>query len=454
MSYKQILVELTVCLLLCLVTYLLTRFGRKIIRWLKELFKKKRGQRKLKPKSPVDCPLCCEGCTHLPDRPRLEIVPWKDKKSRRGRPKIINTNGFACLNPLCHYFAVADQEIHALVSNGCRGKQRIRYFKCQACGSCRTSRYATPLYWLKTPITTVTMVMTSLSEGVDLSAAERIFGHSHTTISHWLRKAGEHSHRLHERLFHQAIEVGHLQLDELVTKVKLGEERLWIWTAVTAGSKLIMALHIGRRSSEDAHRLLHQVWQRLKPECLPIFTSDGLNQYFYGITAHFGRWWKPPRARKCHWLPDPRLLYAQLRKRRRARKVSFLYSVIRLGERALLKAGLIALGFTGTVQTAFVERANLTLRELIAPLSRRTWSIAYDRHHLWLHLQWGLAYYHFCRPHLSLRKQIRGPSKYRHRTPAMAAKLARYRWSVQDLLQLPVPEEVWLEPFAATCRCR
>ena len=49
MSYKQILVELTVCLLLCLVTYLLTRFGRKIIRWLKELFKKKRGQRKLKP---------------------------------------------------------------------------------------------------------------------------------------------------------------------------------------------------------------------------------------------------------------------------------------------------------------------------------------------------------------------------------------------------------------------
>jgi IS1 family transposase len=236
--------------------------------------------------------------------------------------------------------------------------------------------------------------------------------------------------------------------------VKKDEERLWIWTAVTAQSKLIMALHIGRRSSEDAHRLLHQVWQRLKPDCLPIFTTDGLNQYFYGITAHFGSWWKPPRARKFHWKPDPRLLYAQLRKRRRGRKVSFLYSIVQLGERAALKAGLIALGFTGTVQTAFVERANLTLRELIAPLSRRTWSIAYDRHHLWLHLQWGLAYYHFCRPHMSLRRDIRGPSKYRHRTPAMAANLVRYRWTVQDLLQLPVPDGVHFSPHPATCRCR
>jgi transposase InsO family protein len=148
------------------------------------------------------------------------------------------------------------------------------------------------------------------------------------------------------------------------------------------------------------------------------------------------------------------LQYAQLRKRRRGWRVSFLYSIVRLGSRQLIQAGLKALSLSGIVQTAFVERANLTLRELIAPLSRRTWSIAYDKNHLQLHIQGGLAYYHFCRPHQSLTMTIPGPSKRRYRTPVMAAKLVRSRWSVQDLLQLPVPEGIWLDTFPATRGCR
>jgi IS1 family transposase len=298
------------------------------------------------------------------------------------------------------------------------------------------------------------MVMTALSEGVDISACVRIFENHHPIITRWLVRGGQHSQRLHERLFHQAVQVGHLQLDELVTKVKREAERIWLWTAVAAKSKLILAFHLGRRSTNDAQHLLHQVWQRLVPDSLPIFTSDGLNQYFYAVTAHFGDWHKPPRARKYHWLPDVRLLYAQLRKHRQGRQISFLYSIIRLGSRYLIRTGLQALAFTGKVQTAFVERANLTLRELIAPLSRRTWSIAYDTHHLRLHVHWGLAYYHFCRPHQSLTIPIRGPSKHRYRTPAMAANLMNHRWSVRDLLQFPVPEGVWFDPFPAMRGCR
>ena len=60
------------------------------------------------------------------------------------------------------------------------------------------------------------MVMTAMSEGVDISAAGRIFGHHHTTITRWIERCGLHSERLHERLFHRALTIGHLQLDELV----------------------------------------------------------------------------------------------------------------------------------------------------------------------------------------------------------------------------------------------
>jgi hypothetical protein len=54
------------------------------------------------------------------------------------------------------------------------------------------------------------------------------------------------------------------------------------------------------------------------------------------------------------------------------------------------------------VMTALGEgvdiRSNLTLREHVAPLSRRTWSLAHDQLHLWLHIQWGLTYYPDERP--------------------------------------------------------
>jgi hypothetical protein len=87
--------------------------------------------------------------------------------------------------------------------------------------------------------------------------------------------------------------------------------------------------------------------------------------------------------------------------------------VIRCGERAVYRAALQAPGFSGKIKTAFVERLNLTLRELIAPLSRRTWSIADDIPTLWRHVGMGRVYTHFCRPHESLtHRSRRGRFRY------------------------------------------
>ena len=84
-----------------------------------------------------------------------------------------------------------------------------------------------------------------------------------------------------------------------------------------------------------------------------------------------------------------------------------------LGTRDAFRTAMHRLGLTGTIQTAFVERLNLTLRESIATLSRRTWSIAHSLETLRWSIEWGRAYYHFVRPHHSLtvvmaEKLIRG----------------------------------------------
>src|SRR5260370_2225078 len=70
---------------------------------------------------------------------------------------------------------------------------------------------------------------------------------------------------------------------------------------------------------------------------------------------------------------------------------------MRLGTEDALKAALQGLGFSGRLNTAFIERVNLTVRHGLAALARRTWATAQQSPHLLAHLEWWRAYYHGCR---------------------------------------------------------
>jgi len=77
----------------------------------------------------------------------------------------------------------------------------IQTFRCQACRATFTSRRDTPLYRLKTSSQQVAVVLSALAEGLDPSAAERVFGYRQATIITWLTRAGKHAQTLHERFF-------------------------------------------------------------------------------------------------------------------------------------------------------------------------------------------------------------------------------------------------------------
>jgi hypothetical protein len=119
-----------------------------------EVSVRSRLPRVLKPRCPDDCPTCrlaspaLEGAGPVP----APVRPWCEVKSRRGVPKHIDTQGFACPNPQCPYLRVTDASIHALVGDGKHGRaERIQTFRCQACRITFTTRRDTPLYRLKTP---------------------------------------------------------------------------------------------------------------------------------------------------------------------------------------------------------------------------------------------------------------------------------------------------------------
>jgi hypothetical protein len=183
---------------------------------------------------------------------------------------------------------------------------------------------------------------------------------------------------------------------------------------------------------------------------LPLFTSDGLNAYFYALTAHFGDWTKGAKSRRKarQWQVAAGLLYGQVQKSYRRRHLVRVKHVIRLGTGPAFREALQGLGFSGRVNTAFIERVNLTIRHGIAALARRTWATALQTPHVQAHLHWWQAYYHFVRPHASLRVTVGQPleregklraQRYRQRTPAMAAGRTTRRWTTEEVLGCPLP---------------
>jgi hypothetical protein len=250
------------------------------------------AQRLLKPRTPLDCPACRLASTSsaFVEPAPAPVRPWSEVKSRRGAPKRIGTKGFACPNHLCPYFGITDAQIHALVGDGKHGQaERIQTFRGPACHTTFTARRCTPLYRLKTPSQQVAVVLSVLAEGLDASAAERVIGYRQTTITNWLSRAGEHAQSLHEHCFH-TLQIPHLQLDELRTRLRSATHVLWLWLAIDPLTKILPVLQLGPRTQHMAHELIHSLRESLAPGCLPLFTSDGLNLYFYALTAHFGQW--------------------------------------------------------------------------------------------------------------------------------------------------------------------
>jgi hypothetical protein len=133
-------------------------------------------QRRLKPRTPLDCPICRLSCTFSSVVGPAPVRPWRELKSRRGAPKRINTEGFACPHRACPSFGLTDAHIHALVGDGKHGHaEQIQTFRCQACHTTFSARRHTPLYRLKTPSHQIAVVLTARVSGLDLSAGSPCF---------------------------------------------------------------------------------------------------------------------------------------------------------------------------------------------------------------------------------------------------------------------------------------
>ena len=230
--------------------------------------------RLLKPRTPLDCPVCRLASPGV-EPASAPLRPWSEVKSRRGAPKRVNTEGFACPNPQCTYCGITDAHIHALVGDGKHGQSEpdvplsglLHHVQCPAQhplvpfeNSLSSDRHGADL---------------AMAEGLDVSAAERVFGYRQATITTWLSRAGEHAHTLHERFFCH-LRLPHLQLDELRTRLRCAKQVLWLWLAIDPLTKILPVLELGPRTQHMAHRLIHALRESLAlaaSRSLPVMDS-------------------------------------------------------------------------------------------------------------------------------------------------------------------------------------
>src|SRR5262249_22157067 len=180
----------------------------------------------------------------------------------------------------------------------------------------------------------------------------------------------------------------------------------------------------------------HQVVQVLAPDCAPLFLTDGFKEYTTALLTHYGQWVQPERRQakgpepKPRWMPLPQLLYAQVVKTMRRRRPVHVRRRAVSDTLEAVQQVLAACGWQ--INTAFVERLNLTIRQHVAAVGRRASTLCKGEDGLRQQLALSHAYYNFCLPHASLRVPLPQPlptngtgstTQWRPRTPAMAAGL-------------------------------
>ena len=177
--------------------------------------------------------------------------------------------------------------------------------------------------------------------------------------------------------------------------------RLW------AGSRL------GRRSYRNTTAVLNDVILRGRLVGVPLIATDGF-EHDVGVIMR---------------LVGPACVYGQVMKTRRNNRVIRVERRLKIGTTSRLHDALLESEDSETLNTSFIERLNLTIRQGSAYLRRRSTSHARCADPLCDHVELLRCYYNFVRPHRALR------FGRETRTPAMQAGLVSQPLTWSDIFK-------------------
>lgn len=245
------------------------------------------------------------------------------------------------------------------------------------------------------------------------------------TIETWQRCISQKAERFHNTLCLDAtLTVIALQMDELWSYLYNKNKQLWVFIGLETKTRFWFNFELGSRTINTATKLVRwidKVLPDFSQEKPLLVTTDKLAAYRHAL---------------ANILKDKVYAYLQIVKKRFKRKLKTV-------EKLFVK-GTAANFPEKTQNTSFVERFNLTLRQHVCYLQRKTLSYCKKKANfsnvLWL----NLYSYNYLTPHKSLRISMAPNNKQRfhkrwqQRTPAMAMGLSKQILSWRFLFLVPV----------------
>jgi transposase-like protein len=255
------------------------------------------------------------------------------------RPRTVDTSRHFCPHADCDYRGW--RGLGNLCANGHPSRSPWRQFQCTACQGYFPEHHGTIFHGKQVAVELIVRVLACLAEGVGIRATARVFEVDPNTVLGWLVEAAEQLQAFSRYLLCE-VHVNQLQLDELYAVLRavkndelsddeaikhLERSPYWVWTAMDPESTLLLVMDVGTRTLAMAQCVVHQVAQVLAPDCAPLFLTDGFREYLTALLTHYGQWIQPERRRakgarrKPRWVPLPQLLYAQVVKSYRRRRL-------------------------------------------------------------------------------------------------------------------------------------
>jgi hypothetical protein len=204
----------------------------------------------------------------------------------------------------------------------------------------------------------------------------------------------------------------------------------WRGTALEIDTRLRVARALTKTEEAAAHQMMTKLKARFCPNQPPAVATDGKGAYREALIATWGQVPAYSGKGRPPELPQPGAgwQYVQVVKQRDGHRVIGVSVRVVYGDPATT---LAAVGG----HTAYVERTNLTSRQMNARLVRKTLSFSKQVRALDDASAWEDAVYNLARPVRTLRQQAEtGLRRWQRRSPAMAAGLTDHIWTVQELL--------------------
>ena len=246
--------------------------------------------------------------------------------------------------------------------------------------------------------------------GVGISSIAEIKRMAWGTVARWLDLAARYTERFNLRMLKDFV-IHELQADEIRTFVGTKKQVTWVLTTLEVWSRLWISVVIGRRNFCNIKGVILDTLERGRVEHRFLFTTDGFEMYEWAAKRFL--------VGGC--------IYGQVIKKRRENRMVRVDRRLLLGTDTELKEALLHSEDSSTLNSSFIERHNLTLRQSCSYLGRRTPCHARRPEFLVGHMALLMAYYNFVRPHRALKfdKTLR--------TPAMQAGLTKRGLSFRDV---------------------